>query len=155
MHLHTRLFGSMITALLLHSVNAWGHAPMIKYPEIVKQECGSCHIPYPPGALHKESWKRLMNSLDKHYGTDASMDEQSTKQIAKWLEENAGTFKRITLDPVPENRITKSPWFIRKHREIASEVWRRPSIKSPANCMACHSGAMDSNFDEHQVKIPK
>lgn len=148
-------FLSSILALHMFIGYASAHAPMIKYPEFVKQECASCHVVFPPGALHKDSWRRIMSTLDKHYGTDASMDEQTTKKIAQWLEENAGTFKRITMDPVPENRITKSPWFIRKHREIEVEIWKRPSIKTPSNCIACHGGANESNFDEHQVKIPK
>lgn len=141
--------------LLCASHIAQAHAPMIKIPELVKQECASCHVAYPPGALHKDSWKRIMDSLEKHYGTDASMDAETTKKISQWLEQNAGTFKRVNSDAVPENRITKSPWFIRKHREVEAEVWKRPSIKTPANCIACHGGANESNFDEHQIKIPK
>ena len=38
------------------------------------QECGSCHVPYPPGLLPNESWQRLMANLPQHFGTDASLD---------------------------------------------------------------------------------
>jgi hypothetical protein len=34
-------------------------------------------------------------------------------------------------------------------------VFRRASIKSAANCTACHGGADQGNFSEHAVRIPK
>ncbi|MEY3427514.1 MAG: hypothetical protein RIS60_866, partial [Pseudomonadota bacterium] len=39
-----------------------------------KAECASCHMAYPPAMLSKSSWQRIMGGLDKHYGTDASLD---------------------------------------------------------------------------------
>jgi hypothetical protein len=55
----------------------------------------------------------------------------------------------------PQDRITQSNWFLRKHREVAPDVFRRTSIKSAANCAACHGGADQGNFSEHAVRIPK
>ena len=39
-----------------------------------KAECGSCHVAYPAQLLPATSWQRLMKGLDKHFGTDASVD---------------------------------------------------------------------------------
>lgn len=38
-----------------------------------RQECASCHIAYPPGALPASSWQRILGNLQHHYGTDASL----------------------------------------------------------------------------------
>ena len=40
----------------------------------------------------------------------------------------------------PQDRITQSAWFERKHRDIEPAVWKRASIGSRANCMACPPG---------------
>lgn len=127
-------------------------APLPKY----QQECASCHLAFPPGLLPAGSWKRVMGSLDKHYGTDASLDEASKSEIAGWLQRNAGTYKRVSEEP-PQDRISKSAWFLRKHREgeVPVNVWKRPAVGSPSNCAACHTNAAKGNFNEHDVRIPK
>ncbi len=117
-------------------------------------ECGSCHMAFPPGLLPAASWQRIMTGLDRHYGTDASMDPAATRQVGVWLQANAGTYKRVREEP-PKDRITLSNWFMRKHREVAPDVFRRPGIKTPANCTACHGGAAQGDFSEHAVRIPK
>ena len=124
-------------------------------PPKYKQECASCHMAYPPGLLPAASWQHLMANLGKHYGTDASLAAQDATLIGNWLNTNAGTYKRVSGAP-PEDRISQSDWFLRKHRagEVPANVWTRASVRSPANCSACHSGAEQGNFNEHQVRIP-
>ncbi len=121
-----------------------------------KQECAACHMAYPAGMLPAGSWKRLMSGLSKHYGTDASLDAKSLAEISGWLEGHAGTYKRVNEMP-PDDRITKSAWFIRKHndREVAPAVWKRASVGSASNCIACHTNAAQGSFNEREIKIPK
>lgn len=121
---------------------------------IYKQECAACHMAYPPGMLPASSWQRLMTGLDRHYGTDASLEPAQVQQVSGWLQANAGTYKRVREAP-PEDRITRSAWFVRKHREVDAAVWQRVSVKSAAQCTACHAQAEQGNFDEHQVRIPR
>jgi hypothetical protein len=109
---------------------------------------------YPPGMLPAASWQRLMIGLDRHYGTDASLEPAQVQQVSAWLQANAGTYKRVREAP-PEDRITRSAWFVRKHREVDGAVWKRASIKSAAQCTACHVQAEQGNFDEHQVRVPR
>lgn len=118
------------------------------------QECAACHVAYPPGMLPSASWRRLLNDLPRHYGTDASLDPATVKELATWLSANAGTYKRVRETP-PEDRITKSAWFIRKHDEVPAAVWQRPAVKSAANCTACHTQAAQGDFNEHSVRIPR
>ena len=118
------------------------------------QECGACHTAYPPALLPKESWQRLMGSLDKHYGTDASLDAAAKKSLGDWVLAHAGSGKRARTAP-PEDRITRGDWFIREHREVPKAAWTRPAIKSASNCGACHRGANEGDYDEDRVSIPR
>ena len=127
-----------------------GPALLPKY----KQECGACHVPFPPRMLPAESWQRQMSNLPRHYGTDASLDAATVNELATWLNANAGTHRRVREAP-PDDRITKSAWFVREHDDIPAAVWKRPAVKSPANCIACHAQADQGNFNEHSVRIPR
>lgn len=121
------------------------------------QECSACHVAYPPGLLPAASWQRVMGTLNKHFGTDASLDDaKATREVTQWLVANAGTYRRVTEEP-PNDRISQSAWFLRKHREgeVPAGVWKRASVGSPANCGACHPGASKGHFNEHDVRIPK
>ena len=121
-----------------------------------RQECGACHTPYAPGLLPAASWQRLMGQLGQHYGTDASLDAASAREIGQWLQAHAGTYRRVS-EVLPHDRITQSAWFLRKHREgeVPANVWKRPAVGSPANCGACHPQAAQGQFDEHDVRIPR
>ena len=122
-------------------------------PKSYEAECASCHMAYPPGLLSEKSWQNVMDSLHKHFGTDASMDQKDQLEITNWLKMNAATRQKYS-ELAPENRITKTSWFIRKHDEIKASVWKRQGIKSPANCGACHTSATEGIFSEKNVSIP-
>ena len=122
-------------------------------PKSYEAECASCHMAYPPGLLGEKSWQNVMSGLTKHFGTDASIDEKDKIEITNWLKRNAATKQKYS-ELAPENRITKTSWFIREHDEIKADVWKRPSIKSPANCGACHTTAAEGIFSERGLKVP-
>ena len=119
-----------------------------------RQECAACHMAYPPGMLPAASWTRMLGRLDQHYGSDASLDPAMVRQIGTWLEAHASTYKRVREQP-PQDRITRSAWFERKHRELDAAVWQRTAVGSRANCMACHTRADQGDFDDDRVRIPK
>jgi hypothetical protein len=119
-------------------------------------ECSACHMAYPPGMLPAASWKEMMGTLDKHFGSDASLDAATVAEILPFLEQNAMQERDATpTTDKPVLRITETSWFTRQHDEISAATWKRPSIKSASNCMACHTGADKGNFDEDSVRIPK
>jgi len=96
----------------------------------------------------------MLSGLDQHYGSDASLDPALVRQIGTWLEAHASTYKRVREQP-PQDRITRSAWFERKHRELDAAVWQRTAVGSRANCMACHTRADRGDFDDDRVRIPK
>jgi nitrate/TMAO reductase-like tetraheme cytochrome c subunit len=122
-------------------------------PASYEAECASCHMAYPPALLSQQSWKNVMSSLAKHFGTDASLDAKTQTELTHWLVKNATTRQKYS-ETAPENRITKTAWFIREHDEVAADVWKRASIKSPANCAACHIDAASGIFSEKNIKVP-
>lgn len=117
-------------------------------------ECGACHVAFPPSLLSAGSWQRLMGRLDRHFGTDASLDPAKQRELTAWLAAHAGSGKRVEAAP-PEDRMTRSAWFTREHRKVPASTWSLLSVKSPANCAACHTRAEQGNFDEHDIRLPR
>jgi mono/diheme cytochrome c family protein len=152
----TRMALAALSATFAITVAADSKSPVVPLLPVYKQECSACHVAYPAGMLPAASWKRLMGGLNKHYGTDASLDEKSLAEISGWLDGHAGSYKRVSEMP-PDDRITKSAWFIRKHneREVSPAVWKRASVGSASNCIACHTNAAQGSFSEREIKIPK
>lgn len=148
---------TMITLLgITQTAGADEHGRIANIPLLPKyqQECAACHLAYPPGLLPASSWQRLMNNLPHHFGTDASLDAATVQQLSTWLTANAGTYRRVREAP-PDDRITRSAWFVREHDEISAATWKLPAVKSAANCAACHIRAEQGVFNEHDVRIPR
>jgi Dihaem cytochrome c len=141
-------------ALTAGAAHADDHGTGTPATPLYAQECGACHVAFPVGMLPATSWQRLMGGLTKHFGVDASLDATALAQLTPWLTSHAGTVRRIAENP-PEDRISRSPWFVRKHHEVGADTWKRASIKSASNCAACHRGAEAGDFDEDKVRIPK
>lgn len=121
-----------------------------------RQECAACHMAYPPGMLPAASWQRLMADLPRHFGTDASLDPAAVKELDAWLRTHAGSDRKVHRDTAPpQDRITRSSWFVREHDEVAPGTWKLPAVKSASNCAACHRSADQGVFDEHDIRIPR
>lgn len=115
------------------------------------EECGSCHLAYPPSLLTAENWRAMMGSLDKHFGANATLDAKSAAEISAWLERNAARGDRNAAATL---RITDTRWFQRKHHEVDARTWKDPKVKSAANCGACHPGAAKGLYEEDDIVIP-
>ncbi|OGS97916.1 MAG: hypothetical protein A3F73_05250 [Gallionellales bacterium RIFCSPLOWO2_12_FULL_59_22] len=118
-----------------------------------QQECSACHIAYVPGLLPAESWRRIMAGLGKHFGSNASLDAEDSKEITAFLVSNASNRWSAPTAPL---QITEANWFRRKHgeREIRSSIWKNPHVKSPSNCAACHPQAERGDFSERNIRMP-
>ena len=148
------VLASLLCLTALGAAHADGDRMMPRdVPKAYIAECAACHTAYAPGLLPARSWQRIMTGLDKHYGTDASLDDATVRQLSTWLQVNAGTYKRVVEEP-PQDRLTRSAWFERKHREVPASVWKHASIKSAANCAACHTGADRGDFDDDNIRMP-
>lgn len=117
-------------------------------------ECGSCHVAFPPRLHSAESWRAIMSGLRKHFGTDASLKLDVARKIYAFLEKNAGS-KKYEASTNPLLRITETHWFKQVHSEVSERTWKRPRIKSAANCVACHIQAEKGIYDGRNSIIPK
>lgn len=117
------------------------------------EECGSCHVAYPPQLLEAQGWRALMTGLDRHFGADASLDARTAAEINAWLERNAGT--RARLASVAEPRISATRWFRHEHDEVPASLWRSAGVKTPANCSACHRAAEKGDYSERSLRLPR
>jgi len=121
-----------------------------------KEECGACHMAYPARFLPAESWRVMMNGLDDHFGSDASLDVATATEISDFLQQNASRKKRNSSNGIePVLRISETRWFKSEHDEVAARVWKSPEVKSPSNCAACHTKAESGSFRERDIRMPK
>lgn len=124
---------------------------------VVKEECGSCHMPYAPSMLPASSWQRMMGDLSNHFGDDATVDAETARRITDYLVANAAdTGGRRFSDKLLRGtsmtnaplRITELPKWVREHRKIPDWEWRHKDVRTKANCAACHLDAEAGYYDE-------
>lgn len=124
-----------------------------------RDECGSCHVPYPPGLLSADSWRAMMAGLDKHFGSDATLDAATAADITRYLVAHAGRRDTLGRDGQPLLRITDTRWFRKEHRDghdgITPGMLRSAAVKSPANCGACHRSAAQGDYSEDNIQLPR
>jgi hypothetical protein len=125
-------------------------------PPAFQAECASCHLAFPPQLLSADGWRQVMLRLDKHYGDNASLDDQTRRIIENFLVRNAGESRKVgaggTATEPP--RLTATAWFVRKHHEVPRADWRHVNVKSPANCAACHTKAAAGSYREREIVMP-
>lgn len=119
--------------------------------ETYRQECGECHVAYPPALLPADTWRQVMRQLDRHYGVDASLEDATAARITKWLEANAGSKAKLAGAGDPP-RLTQTVWFRHEHDEAPSGA--RRNAGSMARCDACHRGAAGGDYSEHDIRLP-
>lgn len=129
--------------------------PPIAEP-LVAQECGACHMAFPPQFLPQRSWQKIMDTLPDHFGEDAGLAESERQAILGYLLANSadapGAGRSRVLRGVPADatplRITELPWWVREHDEVRASRWTSPDVGSKANCTACHSVAAQGVYED-------
>ena len=161
----TRILAAMVIALA--SQQAAADAPRFAADDPRwRAECGSCHTAFPPALMTAPAWRQVMGALDRHYGTDASIDAKTAAEIGAFLERNAGTGRRAATPAAaskvagaaagpPLPRITGSAWFAKEHREVPASTIARKDVGSLANCAACHTAADRGDFSERALRVPR
>ena len=129
---------SLSLGILLASAALPAAADGVRVPDhpVYAAECGSCHVAYPPQLLSAPSWRQVMAGLDKHFGSDASLEPALAREIGQFLADHAGRRGGTEL------RVTETRWFRKEHR---NEI---PAGKNPADCAACHRGAEKGIYED-------
>ncbi|WP_419261731.1 cytochrome C [Campylobacter fetus] len=132
--------------------------------DLYKKECASCHFGYQPGLMSSKSWIWIMQNLENHYGSDANIDEQSSKDILAYLLSNASEkalmYKRsVKLTKSMQNgvlykSITEIPYHIKKHKKLEKWMINQKEVKTLSNCSACHKYADKGMYGKKGIDIP-
>lgn len=123
---------------------------------VAKKECSACHMAFQPAMLPSRSWGKMMDTLENHFGEDASLKDETTDHIKTYYMDNSadsGWFANKFLRGVDENaapqRITELPYWVREHNhEVTPARWNDPKVKTKANCQSCHPRADQGNYDD-------
>lgn len=160
------LFTLLISALFAeehnYSYKKPGVAPVDN--KLYVNECAACHFAYQPGLLPSNSWKKMMAGLENHFGVDATLLDEDFKAISKYLNDNSAEkameYKRSNKivrsmrDDGTIIAVSKTPYFIKKHREIPEKYIKQDEVKGLFNCIACHTTAEKGIYSERDIKIP-
>lgn len=145
-------------ALVIDRAQAGGghYYPPVTDP-VVAEECGGCHLAFPAALLPARSWQRMMSGLENHFGDDASLSPELTREIETYLVDNAadrgglrraGKWLRGLEANAAPLRITELPKWVKEHDEVPPADWTAPDVMSKANCAACHRDAERGYYDD-------
>ena len=158
------------------ALNAFGKVPAKGLPVSVAafdpqfaDECSACHMIYNPSLLPAQDWRKLMGELPDHFGEDASLDEKATAHITQWLVAHAAETAdmrashvfRLAASKDAGNdagglaSITQSRGWQHYHEDVPQALFRRKTVRSPANCVACHKDAEAGLFSPYAIDVPK
>ena len=128
-----------------------------------REECGSCHLAFHPSLLPGRSWTRIMSEQKQHFGSDLALDAPTTTALLTFLVANSAEQRKtepatkielsIKVDATPL-RITETPYWVKKHRDITAAVWQSSKVKSRTNCAACHLDAEAGTFEDAAMRLP-
>ena len=126
-------------------------------------QCGACHFAYQPELLPSESWKRILDGTDDHFGDTVDLDPNARLEISGYLASNAADTSSAELaqkivrclNSRTPLRITDIPYIRKAHHEISQQVVKRTSVGSWSNCIACHRTAGKGVYDDDWVSIPE
>ncbi len=159
------LFSLVVAALLFMGLKlnaqplpGWRN---IEVPALYNSECGDCHDPYHPSLETAASWRTVMTNLEDHFGEDASLDEETRRRIAAYLGANdAFSFdteaaNKIGRVEMASRRMTDTPYWKKRHRDIKDAVFKKRSVGSKVNCAGCHRDAATGRFDDASIHMPE
>ncbi len=123
---------------------------------VYDKECGSCHFPYQAGWLPERSWRKLMSSLNSHFGENAEINPAARENVMKYLTSNAAdraTNARsreimavIKPDETPVS-LTKVLYVGGIHGGFLDRSFEgKPEAKTLAQCTLCHQKAQRGWF---------
>ncbi|CCG08480.1 diheme cytochrome c [Pararhodospirillum photometricum] len=150
--------GALVLSLLPGTLWAGGDdwVPPVTDPLTLK-ECGECHMAFQAGFLPARSWDKMMDTLDDHFGDNASLPPESVAAIRAYLTANAGDTRPAGLSReflswvkpggMPQ-RISENPEFVREHRRITPERLKQTQAMTLINCPACHKRAAEGWYED-------
>ncbi|MBV8521551.1 MAG: cytochrome b/b6 domain-containing protein [Acetobacteraceae bacterium] len=154
---------ALVTAgvMALANLPPYGVPPAELDPEW-KLQCGACHFAYPPSLAPASVWDGMFADLKHHFGrADATLGPELETRLKAYADANsaehwdtlpAHVFR--VRDPADPGRLTATPFWRRRHREIPKPVFNSPKVAGNFNCNACHHDAETGRFAPQAIAIP-
>jgi cytochrome b len=125
------------------------------------EQCGACHLAYPPSLAPASTWNAILGDLEHHFGADASLSPALVEKIHGWLDANAAEHwdtlpSQKLRAPAPDGsrRITDTPGWRRIHKNIPATRFSAAPVYRRGNCAACHADARTGLFAPQAIAIP-
>ncbi len=127
-----------------------------------EEQCGACHLAFPPSLAPAATWDGIMADLKHHFGADATLSPEQVAHLRAWLDANSAEH----WDTLPSHllraraadgslRITDTPGWRHIHRQIPDAVFAAKSVYRRSNCAACHADAATGQFAPQNIAIPR
>lgn len=129
---------------------------------VFAEQCGACHLAFPPSLAPSATWNGILADLKRHFGADATLSAEQVAHLRRWLDANAAEHwdtlpSHLLRRPAPDGslRITDTPGWRRMHRHIPDAVFAAKEVYRRSACEACHADAASGRFAPQQIAIPK
>ena len=101
-----------------------------------------------------------MSDLENHFGDDASITEESNKNILAFLLKNSAetsdmeaSFKFLqSIKNQDIIAISQTKYWEKTHKDIPKELFENEKIKSKTNCKACHTDIEKGLIEDENIK---
>lgn len=131
--------------------------------KVFYEKCGDCHKIYPTFLLTKNSWIRIMDGIDNHFGekiTDQNISKEDQSIIREYLLQNSAESSTREaaikiVESVKDGRplaITKTKLWRETHKNIPLSAYRDKKIKDKSNCFACHKDIEKGNLEDINIR---
>jgi cytochrome b len=140
---HEALASVMLGVVVLHlagvALESWRHRENLPRAMVTGRKEGA------PAAATPS--RRLISALLLLVAVGAGTAGYFSSAPITGGEQEAGHKISRSIDPRETPlRITETPYWQGKHRDIGAAVWRQPQVGTRANCVACHQDAEKNAF---------
>ena len=139
-----------------------GHGvPPAALDPVFEEQCGACHLAFPPSLAPAATWDGILADLQHHFGADATLSAEQVAHLRAWLDANAAEH----WDTLPSHllrvraadgslRITDTPGWRHMHRHIRDTVFTAKPVYRRSNCTACHADGAAGRFAPQDIVSP-
>ncbi len=144
----------------LAALPGYGVPPATLDP-VFSEQCGSCHLAYPPSLAPAVTWNAILDRPHAHFGADTGLPPAMIAALRGYLDANSAehwdtlpSWRFRVPGPGGARRITATPGWQRIHRHIPASVFAAPPVYSRGACEACHQDAASGMFAPQRIAMP-
>lgn len=143
--------------LLAAAAATGGHATEHLHPPVDDNEyiahCGLCHPAYAPEWLPEVAWRRILDTLDDHFGEWVELAAGQRRPVERFLGRRAADrsdsplsvrIRDLRRSGLPR-RVTGTGFFAAAHRDVPRPA-DSAAGESLARCGACHVDVERGNY---------